>query len=210
VQITCCYENFCDKHIKEEIMKNFTCPNCKVTASLKNLIPNKKLREDISWYKNILAEAVDSTKETHSHMQAMSTTAGPVRMNNIIDLTHVQEEIQNSLKKLDIDMAVNKHDLDMTPEEKMQMFNNKLTESHEDKPEEQSSDPKITPFKLPPTADPNMMGFPSNYIITLRVRSKVILFHDGCGVSLSNVSSYARGRRDDPADEKTKLIIIKF
>jgi hypothetical protein len=50
----CCYENFCDKHIKEEIMKNFTCPNCKVSATMRDIIQNKKLRELIQWYKNLL------------------------------------------------------------------------------------------------------------------------------------------------------------
>jgi hypothetical protein len=58
VQITCCYENFCDKHIKEEIMKNFTCPNCKAAVTLRDLVPNKKLRENICWFRNLLSESV--------------------------------------------------------------------------------------------------------------------------------------------------------
>lgn len=34
-------------------MKNFTCPNCKAAATLKDIVPNKKLREIISWFKEL-------------------------------------------------------------------------------------------------------------------------------------------------------------
>jgi hypothetical protein len=159
VQIICCYENFCDKHIKEEIMKNFTCPNCKVTAKMGDIVPNKKLREDIIWYKNILAEAIECTKE--SHTLQISTHVPPVRMNNIItNLSNVQEEIQNSLKKLDIDIVVNKHEVDMTPDEKMQIYNNKLTEQTEEKGEDSSAN---QPDKMNPFMKQGDMMIPSIY-----------------------------------------------
>lgn len=58
VQIVCCNEIFCKKHITEEIMINFTCPNCKKGTSLKNIIINKKLNENILWYKNMLKEPI--------------------------------------------------------------------------------------------------------------------------------------------------------
>jgi hypothetical protein len=140
VQITCCYENYCDKHIKEEIMKNFTCPNCKVTATVRDVIANKKLRENIIWYKNILAEAPMERKENiHTHNQPHVTmpvdpNLPSIKINNVIShMPNVQEEIQNSLKKLDIDLVVNKNDENMTPEEKMQIYNNKLNDSVSDR-----------------------------------------------------------------------------
>ena len=37
-------------------MKNFTCPNCKAATTLKEIIPNKKLREIISWFKEIISD----------------------------------------------------------------------------------------------------------------------------------------------------------
>ena len=62
VQITCCNEIFCKKHIMEELMKNFICPNCKRDTNMKNVIDNKKLRENIQWYKSLLSEPVISTQ----------------------------------------------------------------------------------------------------------------------------------------------------
>jgi hypothetical protein len=56
VQITCCYENFCDKHIKEELMQNFTCPNCKSASTMRDVVPNMKLRECIDWYRSLMKE----------------------------------------------------------------------------------------------------------------------------------------------------------
>jgi hypothetical protein len=35
-------------------MKNFVCPNCNSEASMKKLVSNKKLRENIEWYKKVL------------------------------------------------------------------------------------------------------------------------------------------------------------
>ena len=69
VQIVCCYQNFCDKHIKEEIMQNFTCPNCKAAATLRDIVPNKKLRESIVWFKTLLSEPIN--------IQKLSMTAKP-------------------------------------------------------------------------------------------------------------------------------------
>lgn len=37
-------------------MKNFTCPNCKVAATLKDIVPNKKLREIIFWFKELTSD----------------------------------------------------------------------------------------------------------------------------------------------------------
>lgn len=68
VQILCCNETFCDIHIKEEISKNFVCPNCNAGASLKELISNKKLRETILWYIGLFDNEADKqdSKSTKS------------------------------------------------------------------------------------------------------------------------------------------------
>lgn len=56
VQILCCNEIFCKKHITEEILKNFACPNCHNRCGLNNIIDNKKLSDDIKWFKRLLNE----------------------------------------------------------------------------------------------------------------------------------------------------------
>jgi len=68
VQILCCNEIFCKKHITEEIMKNFACPNCHKGCGLNNIIDNKKLSDDIRWFKSILSELVMGENErNHNH-----------------------------------------------------------------------------------------------------------------------------------------------
>ena len=54
----CCNEIFCKKHITEEILKNFKCPNCHQRCMLNSIIENKKLAEDIKWFKKLLNELV--------------------------------------------------------------------------------------------------------------------------------------------------------
>lgn len=68
VQILCCNEIFCKKHITEEIMKSFACPNCHKACGLNNIIDNKKLSDDIRWFKSILNELVMGENErNHNH-----------------------------------------------------------------------------------------------------------------------------------------------
>ena len=68
-QILCCNEIFCKKHITEEIMKNFSCPNCHKRCGLNNIIENNKLLEDIKWFKSLLSELIigDNEKNYHNH-----------------------------------------------------------------------------------------------------------------------------------------------
>ena len=63
VQILCCNEIFCKKHITEEILKNFKCPNCQTICGLNNIIENKKLSEDIRWFKKLLNELIIGENE---------------------------------------------------------------------------------------------------------------------------------------------------
>ena len=58
VMSLCCNEIFCKKHITEEILKNFKCPNCNQRCMLNSIIENKKLAEDIKWFKKLLNELV--------------------------------------------------------------------------------------------------------------------------------------------------------
>ncbi len=122
MQITCCYENFCDKHIKEEILKNFTCPNCNAAATLRDIVPNKKLRENIIWFKNLLKES-----------PAIGTGISPqiVSTYSIIKTPPALPSEQTT-KKLDIDKIADHKEADMTPEEKMQLYN-KINEDVSDR-----------------------------------------------------------------------------
>ena len=63
VQILCCNEIFCKKHITEEIMNNFSCPNCHKRCGLNNIIENKKLSDDIKWFKRQLNELIIGDNE---------------------------------------------------------------------------------------------------------------------------------------------------
>ena len=68
VQILCCNEIYCKKHITEEIIKNFECPNCHKRCGLNNIIENKKLSEDIKWFKRLLNELIFGDNErNHSN-----------------------------------------------------------------------------------------------------------------------------------------------
>ena len=58
VQILCCNEVFCKKHITEEIIKRFMCPKCKQKCGINNFIENKKLSEDIRWFKKLLNDLI--------------------------------------------------------------------------------------------------------------------------------------------------------
>lgn len=150
VQISCCYENFCDKHIKEELMKNFTCPNCNSASTIKDIIPNKKLRECIIWYKSLLKESIKATQDTN--LQNTSQNTAPPLQNfnpyvpnapttpimpfqncyypnyplanisqfNVPNQQTVNETDHKSIKLMD--------EKEMTPEEKMQFYN-KLNEN---------------------------------------------------------------------------------
>ena len=62
-QILCCNEIFCKKHITEEIMKNFACPNCHKRCGLNNIIENKKISDDIKWFKKLLNELIIGDNE---------------------------------------------------------------------------------------------------------------------------------------------------
>ena len=57
-QSLCCNQIFCKKHISEEIMKNFSCPKCHKRCGLNNIIENKKIAEDIKWFKRMLNELI--------------------------------------------------------------------------------------------------------------------------------------------------------
>ena len=65
-QIICCNEIFCKKHITEEIMKKFECPKCHKKCGLNNLVENKKLGDDIKWFKKILNELLENERNHNS------------------------------------------------------------------------------------------------------------------------------------------------
>lgn len=176
-------------------MKNFTCPNCKSSASLRDIVPNKKLREDIVWFKTL---AADSTTLNLQHKpnpppvqpvsNPMPAPQNPLPMNpprfpisgfmpqvipgmfnsgmNPQNFPHMIQPAQtlqhmhgtnppnghssqaaNSLfndteqkpVKLDIDDIKEHAEKEMTPEEKMQLFNT-MNDKASDGNRKQSSD----------------------------------------------------------------------
>ncbi len=129
VQITCCYENFCDKHIKEEIMKNFTCPNCKCAATMRDIVPNKKLRENIVWFKSIVNEInIQNQNKQHfvSENIIHNVPTSNLQMNTLEE--KIAPTVSISLPNVEykpigtLDNIAERNEKDMTPEEKMQMF----------------------------------------------------------------------------------------
>lgn len=159
VQIKCCFENFCDKHIKEEIMKNFTCPNCKQAVTMKDIVPNKKLRESIKWFKALLSESMvmgpggkpigggfvpsgsnignlpnvgNVPKNVPSNVPVITTE----------EKTHPvlpQSQTQSLNQVTTLDKIEETNEGDMTTEEKMQLYN-KLNEEKADSVRKPSED----------------------------------------------------------------------
>ena len=62
VQSLCCNEIFCKKHITREILKRFMCPKCKKKCGLNNIIENKKVAENIKWFKKFLIDLLEEKK----------------------------------------------------------------------------------------------------------------------------------------------------
>ena len=62
VQSLCCNEIFCKKHITREILKRFMCPKCKKKCGLNNIIENKKVAENIKWFKKFLNDLLEEKK----------------------------------------------------------------------------------------------------------------------------------------------------
>ena len=62
VQSLCCNEIFCKKHITREIIKRFICPKCKRKCGLNNIIENKKVAENIKWFKKFLNDLLEEKK----------------------------------------------------------------------------------------------------------------------------------------------------
>ena len=99
-------------------MKNFTCPNCKVTASLRDIVPNKRMRENIGWFKNLI---IDLNSADHVTLKINNI------ITNIPNVNTIQSDKENTIiKKLDMDKIITDNNIDMTPEEKMEIYNNKL------------------------------------------------------------------------------------
>ena len=101
VQILCCNEIFCKTHIIEEIMKNFTCPNCHEGTSLKNIIENKKLNENIQWYKNLLKEPM-VTNHPNLNQFLPQATKTPIPTTTITTPNKVDPSIKPNEIKPDI------------------------------------------------------------------------------------------------------------
>ena len=62
VQTLCCCEIYCKRHITQEILKRFMCPKCKKKCGINNIIENKKLSENIKWFKKLLNDLLEEKK----------------------------------------------------------------------------------------------------------------------------------------------------
>lgn len=136
-------------------MKNFTCPNCKVTASLRDIVPNKRMRENIGWFKNLIIDINSADQPT-------------LKINNIINnipsSNTIQAEKENTIiKKLDMDKIISDNNTEMTPEEKMEMYNNKIEAKLEEKAEEDKDGDKI-PSIMPVMKPEHMMYMQGNFL----------------------------------------------
>lgn len=117
-------------------MKNFVCPNCNSEASMKNLVENKKLRENIEWYKKILLaenlpmyNTTENLKQqaintiTISHNPAISNVEQVV--NNPINFAVSNEIDKSPTNIVNNDLKINQLDKskeEMNPEEKLQFY----------------------------------------------------------------------------------------
>lgn len=161
MQIFCCNENFCFQHIRDEIMKNFVCPNCNSEASMKNLVANKKLRENIEWYKKVLLSEnlpVINTSDAFKQQAINNLTISNIPVNieqaplNIITNLVETDKIPSTLiasNELKINQ-LDKSKEDMNAEEKLQFYeslNNKADtkkRSEEEKSINSNTDQNIT------------------------------------------------------------------
>ncbi len=121
VQLTCCNEIYCKKHIIEELMKNFICPSCRQDANMKNVIDNKKLRENIEWYKNLLSEPVISThsliKNFANIKEQNSSKEKPTTNNNIIP-TNIQSTVTQNKPQVNVNQTTINNNKEIKVEEK--------------------------------------------------------------------------------------------
>jgi hypothetical protein len=88
-------------------MKNFVCPNCNSEASMKNLVENKKLRENIEWYKKVLLAENLPIYNTAENLKQQAINTLTISQNPII--SHVEP-----LVNIPVNIAVN-NEADKSP-----------------------------------------------------------------------------------------------
>ena len=143
-------------------MKNFVCPNCNSEASMKKLVSNKKLRENIEWYKKVLlSENLPINNTDALKQQAINTiTLSNAPLINIIDqsLLNTANNLAENDKLISTvvtnnELKINQLDKskeDMNAEEKLQFYeslNNKADtrkKSEEEKSNNSNTDQNIT------------------------------------------------------------------
>ena len=136
-------------------MKNFVCPNCNSEASMKNLVENKKLRENIEWYKKVLlAENLPIYNTTEIlKQQAINTltiSQNPVSsivdpvMNIPLNIGVANETDKSPTNTTNNELKINQLDKskeEMNPEEKLQFYDslNNKADTKKKSEEEKSS-----------------------------------------------------------------------
>ena len=102
-------------------MKNFICPSCRHDANMKNVIDNKKLRENIEWYKNLLSEPVISTHnliKNFANLKEQTPIKDKIPINNTIT-TNTQTQITQNVNTVNLNQgAINNSNKEIKIEEK--------------------------------------------------------------------------------------------
>ncbi len=137
-------------------MKNFTCPNCKSAATMRDIVPNKKLRENIAWFKSMINEINIQSGNKQNLPQFGSENLNPNITHTPIRFASVQDKVvQNipitihqteSITMGALDNIVDRNEKDMTPEEKMQLFdkhNESLKETEQAIPPRKTTEEKL-------------------------------------------------------------------
>lgn len=165
MQIFCCNENFCFQHIRDEIMKNFVCPNCNFEASMKNLVANKKLRENIEWYKKVMLSdnlPINNPPELVKQQVINTLTISNINGNNNIDQIPLNQNIvstnafenEKNVAVVNNELKINQLDKskeDMNAEEKVQFYDSLNNKSEIKKKSEEKSVSNLEPNQ--PTID---------------------------------------------------------
>jgi len=79
-------------------MKNFTCPNCKAAATLKDIVPNKKLREIISWFKELTNDNtinIQNQNAAGSQLNIFNNLNNASYLNNLKGFTPPKSQVTN-------------------------------------------------------------------------------------------------------------------
>ena len=89
-QAKCCYENFCEDHIKKHLNLASTCPKCNEKATLTNFVQNKRLKIAIDLIKKLyynLEDVVEKSIPEENKEEKKSQIGDVEKEKSVIDHT---------------------------------------------------------------------------------------------------------------------------